>query len=167
MNRAAIQGVKKGSQPPSWKKIWWVTRENSAAQWWRDSVCGSMWARMPGCQATELDGDCSNLTISWKKKKDIWSCVSQILRSLCVKPFNNTVFIYYFILFGRMVCGIIVPQPGIEPQPSVVKAWSSNHCTLGNFEHCIYCRLSISMWEGNGNPLQYSCLENPKGGGAG
>ena len=26
--------------------------------------------------------------------------------------------------------------------------------------------LGISLGEGNGNPLQYSCLENPMGGGA-
>ena len=30
-----------------------------------------------------------------------------------------------------------------------------------------YCKcLMASIGEGNGNPLQYSCLENPTGGGA-
>ena len=31
---------------------------------------------------------------------------------------------------------------------------------------CIYCKLLLISGEGNGNPLQYSCLENPMDGGA-
>ena len=31
---------------------------------------------------------------------------------------------------------------------------------------CIFSRISCSLGEGNGNPLQYSCLENPMDGGA-
>ena len=30
----------------------------------------------------------------------------------------------------------------------------------------IWMDLEIIIWEGNGNPLQYSCLENPMDGGA-
>ena len=31
---------------------------------------------------------------------------------------------------------------------------------------CIFSRISCSLGEGNGNPLQYSCLKNPMDGGA-
>ena len=30
-------------------------------------------------------------------------------------------------------CGILVPQPGTEPEPSAVKAWSPNHWTVREF----------------------------------
>ena len=29
----------------------------------------------------------------------------------------------------RMACGILVPQPGLEPGPSAVTIWSPNHWT--------------------------------------
>ena len=31
---------------------------------------------------------------------------------------------------------------------------------------CLFDRLSLLLGEGNGTPLQYSCLENPMDGGA-
>ena len=34
------------------------------------------------------------------------------------------------------------------------------------FSHIIYVILETPTGEGNGNPLQYSCLENPMDGGA-
>ena len=44
---------------------------------------------------------------------------------------------YIYILGGgrehRAVCGIVVPQPGIEPRPLSVKAWSPNHWTIREF----------------------------------
>ena len=38
----------------------------------------------------------------------------------------------YFILFWlhRSACGILVPQPGIEPVPPAVEVWSLNHWTI-------------------------------------
>ena len=36
-----------------------------------------------------------------------------------------------------------------------------------NMTRWLYFHFSLScIWEGNGNPLQYSCLENPRDGGA-
>ena len=35
--------------------------------------------------------------------------------------------------FGCPECGILIPQPGIEPVPPAVEAWSSNHWTSGEF----------------------------------
>ena len=37
------------------------------------------------------------------------------------------------LLFDLAACGILVPQPGIEPRPSAVKAWSPNHWTAKEF----------------------------------
>ena len=41
-------------------------------------------------------------------------------------------FIYLF-LPHRTACGILVPQPGIGPVPTAVKARSPNHWTAGEF----------------------------------
>ena len=42
-------------------------------------------------------------------------------------------FSLFFFGPRRMACGILVPQPGIEPGPSAVKAWSPNHWTTREF----------------------------------
>ena len=47
------------------------------------------------------------------------------------------------------------------PGGSEVKASACNAGDLGSIS-----RLGRSPGEGNGNPLQYSCLENPMDGGA-
>ena len=46
----------------------------------------------------------------------------------------------------------------ISPHSSVGKESTCNACDLGSIPG-----LGISRGEGNGNPLQYSCLENPLG----
>ena len=35
----------------------------------------------------------------------------------------------FFFLLCRAACGILVPQPGIEPVPPALGAWSLNHWT--------------------------------------
>ena len=50
---------------------------------------------------------------------------------------------------------------GVPPGGSEVKASTSNAGDLG-----LIPGLGRSSGEGNGNPLQYSCLENPMDGGA-
>ena len=44
---------------------------------------------------------------------------------------ENKILLFYFILFyfGHEACGILVPQPGIEPGPPAVELWSPNHWT--------------------------------------
>ena len=37
-----------------------------------------------------------------------------------------------------MTCGILVPQPGIEPGPLAVKVWSPNHRTAREFPMPVY-----------------------------
>ena len=39
----------------------------------------------------------------------------------------------FFFFFGCLACGILVSQPGIEPEPSAVKARHPNHWTTGEF----------------------------------
>ena len=41
--------------------------------------------------------------------------------------------IFFFFLSLPVACGILVPQPGIEPRPSAVKMWSINHWTAREF----------------------------------
>ena len=42
-----------------------------------------------------------------------------------------------------MACRILVPQPGIEPRPLAVKAWSPNHWTAREFPPAIFCTRAI------------------------
>ena len=37
------------------------------------------------------------------------------------------------LLFGHTACGILPPQPGIEPGPSAVKAQNPNHWSTREF----------------------------------
>ena len=69
----------------------------------------------------------------------------------------------------------LVPWPGIKPKPPALGAQSISHGTTkeegfpggtSGKEPTCQCRSLIpglggSPREGNGNPLQYSCLENP------
>ena len=40
--------------------------------------------------------------------------------------------LFFFFLAAPCVYGILVPQPGIEPRPSAMKAQSPNHWTTGD-----------------------------------
>ena len=43
-------------------------------------------------------------------------------------------FFVFLGFFGHTeASGILVPQPGIEPRPSAVRAWSPNHWTTREF----------------------------------
>ena len=80
--------------------------------------------------------------------------------------------------FGWAACGVSVPQPGIQPRALGKLKWSPDHWTIREFQ-CILLFKDIYLFfkdilnrtyfvlrEGNGNPLQYSCLENPMDGRA-
>ena len=100
---------------------------------------------------------------------------------------SHSSHIFFFFLPCHAACGILVFQPGIKPRPLAVKAQSQKHWTnmkvLSHFlsvkqSHILsrYCtgkhrdRLQtipiLVNGEGDGTPLQYSCLENPMDGGA-
>ena len=42
---------------------------------------------------------------------------------------------FYLFIFGHTACGILVPQPGIEPGPPALEAWSLNHWTAREVPH--------------------------------
>ena len=45
-------------------------------------------------------------------------------------PLSLSLFFFFFFLPHRASCGILVPQPGIEPGPSVVTVQSPNRWTV-------------------------------------
>ena len=47
------------------------------------------------------------------------------------RPQTSTGFVFF--LFGCVACGILVPQPEIEPGSLAVKVWSPNHCPAKEF----------------------------------
>ena len=52
------------------------------------------------------------------------------------------------MFFGRVACGILVPQPGIEPTPSAVKVQSPNHWTAKEFPNLQYVNYTYNnSWE--------------------
>ena len=67
------------------------------------------------------------------------------------------------------VChGLLIRRHGLFPQESLLRVWRHKHInkpSLGFHRICSIWPFNI-VREGNGNPLQYSCLENPMDGGA-
>ena len=56
-------------------------------------------------------------------------------------------------------------DPQEQPNPVAITTLSSRGCCLGE-KVFLWDQVSFRVSEGNGTPLQYSCLENPMGGGA-
>jgi len=48
-----------------------------------------------------------------------------------------------------MVCGILVPQPGIEPMPSAVEAWMLNHWTTRVVPKAFFKKLFLFIFKNN------------------
>ena len=55
---------------------------------------------------------------------------------------------------------------GYAPDLPTIGFWQSGGWRGGGVMGYIFCSISPKIGEGNGNPLQYSCLENPRDGGA-
>ena len=45
-----------------------------------------------------------------------------------------------------MACGILVPQPGIEPVPPAVEAQSLNHQTTREVPRTPFCKHGVILW---------------------
>ena len=73
--------------------------------------------------------------------------------ALAIQTFVNKVISLFFNTLSRFIMGF--------PGGSEVKASASNAGDPGSFPGS-----GRYPGEGNGNPLQYSCLENPIDGGA-
>ena len=41
----------------------------------------------------------------------------------------KTLFFFFFLRLHCVACGLLVPQPGIEPVSPALGAWSANHWT--------------------------------------
>ena len=83
---------------------------------------------------------------------------------MCIYTDNTLYF-----LATLVVCRTLVPQPGIEPMLPALRTWSLNHWTtrdVPTIHQVLKLYLIYKDGEGNGNPLQCSCLENPRDGGA-
>ena len=62
-----------------------------------------------------------------------------------------------------------IPLLGIYPEKNwIIKKYTCMPMFTGTLllQVCYYTNLKIVTGEGNGNPLQYFCLENPMDGGA-
>ena len=80
------------------------------------------------------------------------------------------------ILQARIQCGLPcsppgdLPSPGMEPaslmSPALAGRFFTTNTTWETPPHGFDEAYMRDLGEGNGNPLQYSCLENPMDGGA-
>ena len=68
--------------------------------------------------------------------------------------------IFFFFFFSAKSC--------IFRQLIYLYLLGTNECVAGNFffSHTAIRNLSVKLGEGNGSPLQYSCLETPVDRGA-
>ena len=91
-----------------------------------------------------------------------------------------------FWFFGCKACGILAPLPGAEPAPLALEgeiltsgpAQKSLQLMSLSVSSALVAQMVMNLpamqetqvgkipGEGNGNPLQYSCLENPMDRGA-
>ena len=46
-------------------------------------------------------------------------------------------FVLFFFWPQHVACRILVPQPGIEPMPPAMEAWSPNHWTAREVPRCV------------------------------
>ena len=59
------------------------------------------------------------------------------------------IYILFFFCLHHTACGILVPQQGIEPRPSALKAWSPNHWTTREFPQnccCLVIQSCPTLW---------------------
>ena len=93
-------------------------------------------------------------------------CCLMSYLTLCPKiPFRDTPTSRNSVLdpHGIFLCSFLLGPPSLQVTPggSEVKVSACNAGDLGSIPGS-----GRSPGEGNGNPLQYSCLENPTDGGA-
>ena len=63
----------------------------------------------------------------------VYSEVTKVSYRYFIKIVSGVILFVLCFCFGCMACEILVPQPGIEPVPSTVKARSPNHWTTREF----------------------------------
>ena len=60
-------------------------------------------------------------------------CCTLEINTILLSQLNFNILFYLFIWPYHAACGILVPQPGIEPGPLTVKTRSPNHWTTREF----------------------------------
>ena len=104
--------------------------------------------REPECKK----GGTWNCTANWEVKQVLWDVQThegrtetQNSRTEDYKLWkgrsekNSTVYFLFIYFWLRCVaCGILVPQPGMEPGPPAVEARSPNHWTAREFPSTVY-----------------------------
>ena len=53
--------------------------------------------------------------------------------------------VFVLLLLHGLACGILVPQPGIEPGPSTVEARSPTHWSAREFPYSVFCVVCVYL----------------------
>ena len=136
---------------PAWKTPW--TEEPGGLQFMRSQRVGHNWMTEHACICKKIlvpkDSYCRNNTTGHKYVTD----VSQVL-CLCKGTWNTGILLTFlnrkkdlktlgiFFFLYHVACGILVPQPGIEPRPLAVKEQSPNHWTT---REVLFFKIFFSM----------------------
>ena len=130
---------------------------------WRERIFSTKVMRVRGGKFSGNQIQCfsAHKSINYSEKLDC----EETQRSTHLAFFQDTgssllSSIYHFFNVGFLLLTPCIPMPNF-PGGSEVKASASNAGDPG-----LIPVLGRSPGEGNGNPLQYSCLENPMNGGA-
>ena len=96
------------------------------------------------CKSTILQKE-----IYWELSRayDNKATVSQLLcpLPLCFFCLFLIFFVCFCLSFGCLACGILVPQPGIEPESLELGAWSLNNWTAREVPLCLF-KLHLESW---------------------
>ena len=102
-----------------------------------------------------------SVRFTYKEKVIPYKCINikHLLSNICLCPVPN--------LWRRRWHPIPVLLPGKSHGQRSLVGCSPWGCEESDKTEQLHFHFSLScIGEGNGNPLQYSCLENPRGGGA-
>ena len=128
------------------------------AQWFCFLKCqntSSEWSSISACWMRSMyQVDFSSWSLRFIKSKSWQMTTSMVSRT---QGNNLYVFIYYVVIFKNLILELNLPWPG----GSDGKASAYSAGDLGSIPGS-----GRSSREGKGNPLQYSCRENPMDGGA-
>ena len=80
------------------------------------------------------------------------------LKYCFVAQFFKNLFIYIFSWPCHAACGILVPQPGNEPAPPALEAWSLNHWTAGQVPLLVFLNMYLLSESFPGQPVPASAL---------
>ena len=136
-----------------------VSLPSSENQPWLKS---SLWA-------VEKDRDCGSLWTVLNPENHSSGGLTHLEPSCCMLQLRFPLFATKIPSRPAMVCHMWYPASLTRGQtciPCAGSAESLNHWTAREVPKLLLMELGGTFREGNGTPLQYSCLENPTDGGA-